>query len=76
MEIGEWPFCPHGYGHATVISDSIPGGMVIENIAKTPMTFYSKSDYARELKSRGLVNKVEHVGTPGSDKSPVTSKWT
>jgi len=59
----------------SVIGDDIPGGMTIENISKTPLTFYSKSEYRRALKERGLMNKVEHVGSQGSDKSPHTSRW-
>lgn len=82
MQVGQWPFCRDGQGHETfvpahlaVIDDSIPGGMVIENMGPTPLTFYSKSDYRREMKARGLVNKVEHVGVPGTDKSPHTQRW-
>lgn len=82
LRTGDWPFCRAGRGHepflATnllVIDDSLPGGMVIENMGPTPLTFYSKSDYRREMKARGLINKVEHVGVPGTDKSPMTSRW-
>lgn len=82
LKTGDWPFCREGRGHEpfiaknlAVIDDSIPGGMVIENMGPTPVTFYSKSDYRRECKARGLVNKVEHVGVPGSDKSPMTTRW-
>lgn len=74
--VGEWPFCPHGTPSLQVIDDSIPGGMTIENIAKTPMTFYSKSDFQKELKARGLMQRVEHKGIQGSDKSPHTTRWT
>ena len=82
LAVGSWPFCGNGRGHdpfiaknLAVIDDSIPGGMVIENMSHTPMTFYSKSDYRREMKARGLVNRVEHVGVPGTDKSPHTTRW-
>ena len=82
LTTGTWPFCKAGRGHEpfvaknlAVIQDSIPGGMVIENMGHEPITFYSKSDYRREMKARGLVNKVEHVGVPGSDKSPHTTRW-
>lgn len=82
IRVGDWPFCRPGRGHVpfvashlAIIDDSIPGGMVIENMSATPMTFYSKSDWRREMKARGLTNKVEHVGVPGSDKSPQTSRW-
>lgn len=77
-EIGAWPFCPHGEfnpDHLAVIDDSIPGGMVIENMGHEPMTFYSKSEWKAECRRRGLINRVEHVGVPGSDKSPATTRW-
>ena len=56
IRVGEWPFCPHGFPEAplTVINDSIPGGMTIENMGPAPITFYSKSDWRREMKARGL----------------------
>jgi hypothetical protein len=80
--VGEWPFCRPGRGHApfrssnlVLIDDTIPGGMVIENMSHDPITFYSKSDYRRAMKARGLINKVEHVGVPGTDKSPETVRW-
>lgn len=77
LVVGEWPFCPHGIPARalTVIDDSIPGGMTIENMGPTPLTFYSKSDWRREMKARGLVNEVRHVGEPGSDKSKHTTRW-
>lgn len=59
-----------------VRQDSIPGGMVIENMGPTPITVYSHSEYRLEMKRRGLVNKVQHVGVPGTDKSPMTTRWT
>ena len=40
-----------------------------------PMTFHSKSEWKREMKARGLVNQVRHVGVQGSDKSPHTQRW-
>lgn len=56
--------------------DSIPGGMVINDLdPKGPMRFDSWSDYRRELKARGLVNKVEHVCIEGTDKAKYTSRW-
>ena len=82
LSVGRWPFCRPGRGHdpfiadhLAVIQDSIPGGMTIENMASHPITFYSKSDYRREMKARGLINKVEHIGVPGSDKSPQTQRF-
>lgn len=76
--VGDWPFCPHGKfvaEHLAVVDDTIPGGMVVENMGPTPLRFNSKSEWRAEMKRRGLVNKVEHVGVPGSDRSPHTSRW-
>lgn len=82
LAVGAWPFCKPGRGHdpfiaknLAVIDDTIPGGWRIENMGPTPITFYSKSDYKREMKARGLVNMVQHVGVPGTDKSPHTTRW-
>lgn len=75
VEIGEWPFCPHGIGFASVIGDEIPGGMVVENMGPTPMRFDSKTAWKREMAARGLINRVEHKPLPGTDKSPHTQRW-
>lgn len=81
---GEHPPCPQcgaeteriytgGYGF---IGDEIPGGMVVENLGHEPVTVYSKSELKFEAEKRGLVQRVQHVGVPGSDKSPNTTRWT
>lgn len=75
FEIGDWPFCPHGTPRYGVIGDEIPGGFVQENFGHTPETFYSKRAMARRAKELHLEPFVRHVGTPGSDKSPHTSRW-
>jgi len=41
----------------------------------TPRRFTSKSDLRQALKAAGLRPAVRHVGLPGSDKSPHTSRW-
>jgi hypothetical protein len=76
LVVGAWPWCPHGLGTPTVVDDSIPGGMTVENMGTpTPLTFYSKSEWRREMKARGLVNMVRHVPEQGSDKSAHTQRW-
>ncbi len=81
LEIGEWPFCPHGMGANSVTPDEIPGGVEIRhgicNEDGTPRRYYSRSEMAKEAKRRGLVNHVEHVTNPksGSDKNPHTTRW-
>jgi len=75
--LGDWPFCRSGHGTAryTVRPDTIPGGMVIENLTPQPKRYYSHSEIKHEAEMRGLTPYVVHVGTPGSDKSPHTSRW-
>ncbi len=78
-QIGQWYRCPHGWplvaGGPSVVDDSIPGGMVIENMGPEPRTFYSRSEHKRAMKELGLTPKVRHVGVAGSDKSPHTQRW-
>lgn len=79
LTVGEWPFCPHGYGSFTHIPDEIPGGVDIKhglcNEDGTPRRYFSRSEIAAEAKRRGLVNYVRHVGTKGGDKNPHTTRW-
>lgn len=76
LAIGDWPFCPHGpVRNFTVRPDSIPGGMVIENLGPKPQTFYSKSDYKAAMAAAGVRPFVRHVPEQGSDKSKVTQRW-
>ena len=58
-----------------VIDDTIIGGLTVENLGPTPITFQSKSEHRAYLKAHGYSQKVRHVGVQGSDKSPHTSRW-
>lgn len=58
-----------------IIPDDIPGGLVIDNLDKTPITVYSKSQLRAEAAARGLSQHVVHRPQQGSDKSPHTSRW-
>ena len=76
--VGQWYQCPHDpvtEASFNVQDDSIPGGMTIENMSATPMTFYSKSEHRAAMKRLGLEPRVKHQGVPGSDRSPQTSRW-
>lgn len=55
--------------------DSIPGGMVIENLSAQPQTFYSKSEFRRAQQAAGVMQFVRHQPPPDSDKSKFTSRW-
>ena len=65
---------------ANIVGDEIPGGYWVKhgicNEDGTPRKYYSKSEMRREAERRGLVNRVEHVGTRDGDKSKHTTRWT
>ena len=61
LRLGEWPFCPHGFGANGVVDDTIIGGEVNENVGPEPVTFYSKSERRRYLKEHNLEEFVRHV---------------
>jgi hypothetical protein len=58
----------------SVVEDSIPGGVVVENgpIGK----YYSKSEMHRAAAEQGWTNYVVHSPAPGTDKSKHTVRWT
>ena len=62
IEIGDFPFCPHGRSVNGVIGDDIPGGFVQENFGHSPETFYSKKAMARRAKELGLIPMVRNAG--------------
>lgn len=62
-------------GQRYVISDEIIGGRWVENIAPTPIWVESKSHLRRELASRGLEERVRHVGSQDGDRSAHTTRW-
>jgi hypothetical protein len=45
------------------------------NTDGSPRRYTSKEEMRKEAARRGLVNWVEHVPEPGSDKSKHTTKW-
>lgn len=65
----EWRHAP------TMRPDSIPGGLVLENLTPQPKRFYSRTEIKDEMRARGVEAKVRHVGAQGSDKSKHTSRW-
>jgi hypothetical protein len=74
IRVGEWPFCPHGFGVNNVVDDTIIGGERNENVAHEPVTFYSKSEKRRYLREHNLQEFVRHVPRP-DDKRPSTTRW-
>lgn len=76
LEIGDFPFCPHGKAGGGALRDEIVGGITLENYGPHPITVYSHSERRRIMKERGLVEKDTFVAAPGTDKSPIgTVRW-
>ena len=79
LEVGEHGLykCPFEPRPASFIvqPDGIPGGLVVENLDRNPITVYSRSQLKHEMDARGVRPMVRHVGDPGSDKSKNTSRW-
>ena len=76
VEVGAWPWCPHGVPSFNVQDDSIPGGRVIENLTPQPKRYYSKSEIKRQANALGVEQHVKHVPAhAGTDKSPHTQRW-
>ena len=74
MRVGEWPFCPHGVGHNSVLSDECD--FMVENGFPEPRRFTSKADHRRALAEQGFELGVRHVPLQGSDRSPYTTDWS
>jgi hypothetical protein len=75
LEIGEWPFCPHGRAGSGVIGDEID--VVIENNGTNqPIRFRSREAMRKHFDAHNLTPMVRHTPLPGSDKSPHTTDWS
>lgn len=66
LQIGEYPFCPHGFSSLATVGDDIPGGQWIENLGHEPVLFYSKKAILAEADRRGLRLRDKWAGP--SDK--------
>lgn len=63
LQIGEWPFCPHGFPLAgvSVIDDQIEGGpRFFDTMGHEDVWIESKSQWRREIAARNLENVVRH----------------
>jgi hypothetical protein len=56
--------------------DSIPGGLVIENLTSEPVRVESWSERKRLMAKTGSMERIQHRTLPGTDKSKHTSRWT
>ena len=59
----------------TMVPDSIPGGVVIENLTRHPKRYYSRSAIRLAQEIAEVKPFVRHMGSPGSDRSPHTTRW-
>ena len=48
---------------------------VIDNLGRDPIRVRSKAERKRLMKEAGVVEKVQHKGLQGSDKSPHTQRF-
>ncbi len=71
LQLGEWPFCPHGFGSTSVIGDDCD--FISHNGERHPVRFRSKQEHRRWLKQHGYRINDAHIGQQGSDKSPFTA---
>lgn len=62
IEVGTWPFCPHGRSSLVVVGDDIPGGFVQEHFGHTPEVFYSKKAMAKRATELGLESRPKWSG--------------
>lgn len=62
LDVGAWPFCPHGTYRGSNITDEIPGGFTQENFGHRPETFYSKKAMLHRAKELGLEPMVKWSG--------------
>lgn len=70
LEVGDYPFCPHGAGTNARIHDDIPGGMVLENYGPNTVTVYSHTERRRLMAEAGLELKERFSPMPGTDIDP------
>lgn len=76
LTIGDFPFCPHGRGQATVVGDEMD--QVIENNGTAePIRFRSKAVLRAHLDAYNLTPAVRHRPiNQGTDYSPHTTDWS
>lgn len=59
-----------------MIPDTFTEPLVDKVMDKGTLVFASRSEHRRAMRERGLINRDAHVGMPGSDKSPHSTRWT
>lgn len=71
IQVGDYPFCPHGPTKVAIIGDDIPGGMWVENGLPQPTKVYSHSEHRALLAAHGCEIRAKWAGP--HDK--IMSRW-
>jgi len=74
LTVGEYPFCPHGFGTSIAVGDMIDvwikNGIGLINDDGTPKHYTSREELKRATEKAGLTNYVVH-----GDDDKYTSRW-
>ena len=78
LQVGDFPFCKgdpadHERQATAIIGDELD--YIDHNLGRHPIHIRSRAQRRLLMQERGLVERVEHVPVPGSDKSPHTRSW-
>lgn len=74
IEIGQYPFCPHGTGSGQVMDDTLTGGARwMHNLGDRPIWIEKRSELKKLMNERGLV-AAESNAYAKDDKSPYASR--
>jgi hypothetical protein len=61
LQVGQWPWCPHGTPSVGVIDDQLEGGpRHFETMGADSPYIESKSQWKREVEARGLLHNDRH----------------
>lgn len=70
LQVGTWPWCPHGQSRLVAVPDSIIGGITVDNYGPEPITFYSHAERRRYMAAQGLAERETWAPLPGTDTDP------
>lgn len=62
IEVGSWPYCPHGRARTSVQQDTVEGGFWVENGFDRPTYFDSKKAHRDALAARGMEIRAKWAG--------------
>lgn len=62
LQIGDWPFCPHGRSHLVTVPDDVPGGFIAENGFREPRRFDSRSAHRAALEAENCEVRAKWAG--------------